>query len=447
MLRPRMRWVLVSAGLVSLSLGLPLAGCGGGESPDDGRAKGGSTTGGMPATGGGASGGTTPNGGAPSGGVPSGGTSNGGSSGSAGGGAPSGGASGSGGSSEGGASGGGGAGGATGGDGSGGTAGEGGSSGEADGGTAGGGTAGQGGGGDAGASGSGTMMLSGPIERGGKAVLEFGELFFEVTPAVGGRITAARLGTNDALAPTNVHPNNYGSTFWTAPQSDWSWPPVEAIDSAAYTLMVEDTSFTVTSPAVTGTDTVVDGVRVTKKFSPDFAANAIVVEYTIVNGGGSAKKLAPWEITRVAPGGLTFFASDTAPFPAMGGAPELPTTSMAGCYWFQNSPSTPQGKLFSDGKGWLAHVTPDDLLFVKVFPDVATGEFAPGEAEIEIYSTSSTPSEGSRYVEVENQGAYATIPAQGSSTWKVIWYLRRLPDGVTRAPSQALVDFVLETIQ
>ena len=41
-------------------------------------------------------------------------------------------------------------------------------------------------------------MLSGPIERGGKAVLEFGEVFFEVTPAVAGRITSVRLGTTVA---------------------------------------------------------------------------------------------------------------------------------------------------------------------------------------------------------------------------------------------------------
>lgn len=290
-------------------------------------------------------------------------------------------------------------------------------------------------------------MLSGPIERGGKAVLEFGEVFFEVTPAVAGRITSVRLGTTEVLAGSNVHPNNYGSTFWTSPQSDWGWPPPTAIDSDAHTLMAEDTSFSVIGPAVTGTGTVIDQVSVTKKFSPDFEKNAIVVEYTINNGGSSAKQLAPWEITRVAPGGLTFFASDTAPFGAEGGLPPVTVTSMAGCYWFQHMASTPEGKSFSDGKGWIAHVTPDDLLLVKTFPDVAMGQFAPSEAELEIYSTSATPSEGSPYIEVENQGAYLSIPAQGSSTWTVRWYLRRLPDGVTRAPSQALADFVAETIQ
>jgi hypothetical protein len=39
------------------------------------------------------------------------------------------------------------------------------------------------------------------------------------------------------------------------------------------------------------------------------------------------------------------------------------------------------------------------------------------------------------------------IAGGGMTTWTVRWYLRTLPSGVTAAPSQALFDFVTQTLQ
>jgi hypothetical protein len=190
-------------------------------------------------------------------------------------------------------------------------------------------------------------------------------------------------------------------------------------------------------------------LSVTKKFSADFAKKAIVIEYIIKNEGSAAKRVAPWEITRVAGGGLTFFAADSAPTQQMAGSvkPVTMTTNSEGVYWFDYPASAqPETKLLANGKGWVAHVTPSNVLLLKSFPDLMTTELAPDESEVELY-TNQAASASVGYVEVENLGAYAMIAPGSMSTWTVRWFLRTLPDGVTAAPSKALVDFVTTTLQ
>jgi len=290
-------------------------------------------------------------------------------------------------------------------------------------------------------------MLDGPIARGDFCVLEFAGIFFQINWKVGGRITSAKIGQNELLTDLRVDPLNYGSTFWTSPQADWHWPPVAEIDSAAYSVSSDAASCTLASPVVTSSSGVVRGISLTKRFSADVARQAIVVDYSMKNSAGAAKRLAPWEITRVAPGGLTFFASDSAPTQA-GSRPLLPTTHAAGAHWFKHDATTPpDSKLNSDGKGWIAHVTPQNALLIKTFPDIAPSQAAAGEAEIEIYAKSNAAAAHS-YVEVENQGAYAEIPAGGSLDWTVRWYLRSVPESISSTPGNAeLVRFVTEVIK
>lgn len=288
-------------------------------------------------------------------------------------------------------------------------------------------------------------MLKGAVMRGDKCVLEFGDLYFEVTPAVAGRITAARLGAMDVLSPSSVNPTNYGSTFWTSPQTDWSWPPVPEVDSAAYTATAGSNSCTMVGPKVASpAHAGVDQISITKTFTADFAKNAVLVDYVIKNESTTAKRIAPWEITRVAGGGLTFYASDATPTKS-NDFPITPTTTGAGAYWFKHSASVGQTKLFSDGKGWIAHVTPQNVILIKAFTDVPAGSAAPGEAEIEIYSAPTT--DGS-YVEVENQGRIEDIAPGASTKWTVRWYVRALPSTIMATPGNAdLVAFVTQTIQ
>lgn len=295
-------------------------------------------------------------------------------------------------------------------------------------------------------------MLKGPLVRESKCVWEFGDVFFQVDPAIGGRVTSARIGATELLVTPAMHAMNYGSTFWTSPQSDWSWPPLAEIDTAPYVPMAVDAeaACTMTGSKVNAAARAnVHEVSVSKKFSADFARQALVVEYTIHNQGTAMKRLAPWEITRVAPDGLTFYGADTPPFvPAMLAPvpPTLPVTNAEGCFWFKYDASvTHNAKLYGDGKGWIAHVTPQNLLLVKTFTDVQPAQFAPREAEIEIYASNNATG---RYVEVENQGAHADVAPGQTLSWTVRWYLRALPANVmATAGNPALVQFVQQTIQ
>ena len=279
------------------------------------------------------------------------------------------------------------------------------------------------------------VVLELPVVRGDRCVLAYGSLAMEVASAAGGRITSLRLGTHELLTGASVNAINYGSTFWTSPQADWGWPPIAAIDSAAFTLASPSQS----ECALQGMQVAdsahpnIDGVQIEKHFSADLAADALVVRYTIANQGASARRLAPWEITRVAPGGLTFYASDGEPT----GDRKPPTTRAGGCVWLEHGPGVAvDSKLFGDGKGWLAHVSPDNVLLLKVFDDVAAGAAASGEAEIELYS-------GQGYDEIEAQGSYAEIQPGAARDWTVRWYVRALPDGLARTVGNPeLVAFV-----
>lgn len=297
-------------------------------------------------------------------------------------------------------------------------------------------------------------MLDGPIVRQDSCVLEFGEVFLAVNPKVGGRVTSARLAGRECLLDSRLHPANYGSTFWTSPQSEWGWPPVQEIDSAEFALEHDARSFTLRGPAVVSCDAPnVAGIVLSKRYSADFEQRAIVIDYTLSNPTGSSKRLAPWEITRVPAGGLTFYASDAAPVtpsPVPEGAmPKqfMRTTRGAGCVWFQHDVDTPEhAKLNGEGKGWLAHLTSERVLLIKSFPAAPVTACAPYEADVEIYASGPAGLAGS-YVEVENQGAYALIPPRGSLTWSVRWYLRALPASISASPGNPeLVSFVTSAI-
>src|SRR5258708_7975900 len=81
-----------------------------------------------------------------------------------------------------------------------------------------------------------------------KQVLAFDDVYFEVDPDVGGRVTSFRLGATDILAGPDVDAHNYGSTFWTSPQSDWGWPPPGEVDRDPYAISFEGETLVLTGP-------------------------------------------------------------------------------------------------------------------------------------------------------------------------------------------------------
>jgi hypothetical protein len=257
-------------------------------------------------------------------------------------------------------------------------------------------------------------------------ILELGELALEIDPEVGGRVTRFALGGRNLLTGPEVDPGNYGSTFWTSPQSDWGWPPIPEIDSAPFQASLDgagpDAALVLRGPPSARL-----GVSVEKRFRRDAARGAFELDYRIVATGPTPVRAAPWEITRVPPGGLTFFATGTGAYPPSNLAA---VREAGGVTWYawDRAAITEHQKLFADaGEGWIAHVD-GDVLFVKTFARVARDRHAPGEAQIEIYA-----SPAHTYVEVEQQGAYETIPPGGVLPWRVTWTARRLPAGVTAA--------------
>jgi hypothetical protein len=254
-----------------------------------------------------------------------------------------------------------------------------------------------------------------PVVQDGLHVLAWEDVALEVDAGMGGRVTALRLAGRNLLTGPDVDAGNFGSTFWTSPQSAWGWPPVPEVDHVAYRASIEGEAVVMRSARSASL-----GVEIEKRFSADRARGALTFEYRIHNLGALPLQTAPWQITRVGPGGLTFYPSGEGVFPPS----NLGVRDALGATWYDYDKAaiTDHQKHFADGReGWLAHVDRDALL-VKTFAAVPRSAHAPGEAQIEIYA-----SPAHTYVEVEAQGAYETIAPGEALTWEVVWLPRRLP--------------------
>jgi hypothetical protein len=277
-------------------------------------------------------------------------------------------------------------------------------------------------------------LLIAPIERTGSAcragtgtcyVLEFGDWSFEVI-ADGGRITSYKYLGQEILTDASNDATNWGSTLWTSPQSAWNWPPPAALDTSPYTnIQVGATSVSMTSVATNSTPR----VSVTKTFSANLSEGTVDIEYVVTSQQKQAQTLAPWEVTRVYSGGLSYSELGEVYLKT-----DLGSTSQGGFVWFDyDTHHTAGKKLFADAgisgtrtHAFLAHAT-SNLLFVKQWLDVPKANQVTGEGEIEIY-------DGTKYVELENQGPIATLQTQGSTTsYTVRWYMTALPVGSARA--------------
>jgi hypothetical protein len=281
------------------------------------------------------------------------------------------------------------------------------------------------------------LELEQPIDRGnGKLVLELGSTYFEVTPEHGARITSLRHAGAELLFLTGAanYEDALGSTFWPSPQT-WGWPPPAEIDLTGYVASVDGRGI-ITAQAATDPLT---GLQVAKRFSANLAHEAIEIEYSMTNTGAVAAQWAPWEITRVPATGLAFWPTGGAPF----GDSPLFNQAVQGHTWADATQTQGEGKLFADGRGgYLAYVLGDRLL-VKQFNDQPASAAAPDEAEIELYVNADHD-----YVEVENQGAYVSLAPGETVSWKITWYARQLPAGLTASLGNPdLIAFAVKTLQ
>lgn len=260
----------------------------------------------------------------------------------------------------------------------------------------------------------------------------FGETVFEVDAARGARFTRFSLGGQNILTGPEVNALNYGSTFWTSPQSQWGWPPPVEVDSEPYVARIIDDARGMVS--FTGKPDPKLGLAVIKTIAVDPERAQVMIEYALSNQSSETRTVAPWEISRHPPQGLTFFPAGAGIEPQS----NLAVTRVGGAIWFAYDAAAITGdqKLFAHGvDGWLAHIDAGRrLALIKTFPEVVPGEQAPGEAAIEFYADP-----GHTYVEVEQQGAYRPLQPGAQARWTVTWRLRGVPAEIAvRAGSAAL---------
>jgi hypothetical protein len=271
-----------------------------------------------------------------------------------------------------------------------------------------------------------------PTVHDGRHVLEFDDVRFEADATLGGRITALCFAGRNLLVGPEIDTVNFGSTFWTSPQEHWGWPPLVEIDSSPYEPGIDHDGAAI---VMQGPTCPTLRVAIEKRFRAVPERGALSLEYRIHNRSHAPVRLAPWQVTRVCPNGLTFFPSGATHAPS-----NLPVLDAGGIIWFSHAIDRVNGhqKLFADAReGWIAHLD-GGVLLVKTFALVAREAQAPGEAQVEIYASTMH-----RYVEVELQGAYEIIPPGGVLAWNVDWWLRRLPEDLAREEGNAaLGDFV-----
>jgi hypothetical protein len=153
--------------------------------------------------------------------------------------------------------------------------------------------------------------------------------------------------------------------------------------------------------------------------------------------------VAPWEITRVATGGLTFFPdpSSAAVTSGCGSFTPQPVTTLDAYTFFADDAatfadaSTKEGKFCADGgqKGYEAHLAGNQLL-VQAWQDVPALLNVQGEGEDEFYTDP-----GLTYEEMENQGPYAPLAGGASSTWTVRWSLSGISSLDAATPNWASI--------
>jgi len=261
------------------------------------------------------------------------------------------------------------------------------------------------------------------IRSGGNITLGYKTLGVTVDPEHGGRIVSLRYEGKEFLTGKDVHPSNYGSTLWPAPQSLWNWPPPVILDYEEYKEDQTENEITLVSKKDKKL-----GFRFIKNLSIDTADTSLVIKYTMENISNKEVAAAPWEITRMPKGGVVCFPKGSSNPRAKTFDP-IPYSEFNGILWYKNDKDEElKNHLLSvsDGsEGWLAYIL-DGYLYLKIFEDVPAGEQFEGEGEIPVYVSPSH-----NYVEIEAQGKKNNLKAGASLEWKMKWIIRKLPERIT----------------
>jgi hypothetical protein len=290
--------------------------------------------------------------------------------------------------------------------------------------------------GSAGAAGSAAAPII-PVQVTGsdKYRFNFADTTLEIDAQTGARVSKLALGGADMIVTAATDPTTWGSVFWTSPRlKTWmpEWPPPAAVDNSPYQATLSGNHL-----LTVGTADASLAVSMSKDYAVDSASGWITINYTI--HAAKELKAAPWEVSRVPRGGITFF-----PLGSSLTKGPLTVTQADGIVWFddgtKSATSDDGSKLFADGASGYEAYALGGILFLKRFADQPATAQAPGEGEICIYP-------GATWLEFEVQGPYTQIAKDGTLPWKVEWKLLKIPSSVTVAVGSAsLVAFVTQEL-
>ena len=268
-----------------------------------------------------------------------------------------------------------------------------------------------------------------------------GQTQLDINASVAGRIGSLKIdGTEMLLTADKTNNLIWGSVFWSSPQSEWSWPPIENLDSAPYTVSLTHERIVFTSKIDP-----VTGYQFVKSYGVNNDKKCVSVIYSIHNHSQVEKNVAGWEVTRFGPKGLAFFPQGNTES-ASGIFYPLSVEHIGDITWanYDISKLTQNHhKLMTDGKeGWIAYTHAGKLL-VKEFADVPVELIVSGEGEIEIFANVEKT-----FWEIDQQGVMTKLAPGEHLEWEVRWHTRTLPANIpTNVGSDDLVSYVRGTLK
>ena len=66
-----------------------------------------------------------------------------------------------------------------------------------------------------------------------KEILTVGDVSMTIDVSAGGKILSYKYGDKEIISQSPMR-EAFGSTFWTSPQKEWNWPPVNEFDKMPY---------------------------------------------------------------------------------------------------------------------------------------------------------------------------------------------------------------------
>lgn len=273
-------------------------------------------------------------------------------------------------------------------------------------------------------------------QKGNVYTLTQGQTRLEISANVAGRISSLKIDGEEMLLTADKAGNAiWGSVFWSSPQTEWSWPPIEILDSASYQVDVKNNRVVFTSKIDPET-----GYQFVKSYGLNTEKNCISIIYSIYNHSESEKNVAGWEVTRFQPKGMAFFPQGNTES-SSGIFYPLAVEHIGDITWANYQPEyilQNHHKLMTDGKeGWVAYTSAGKIL-IKEFADVPVELIVSGEGEIELFANVEKT-----FWEMDQQGVMTILAPGEHLDWEVRWHTRTLPNTISaKLGSDELVNYV-----